>query len=379
MAGTVQGRRASRFVHGTVSARRIPAILAWRSRASLRCVLCSLVTCSVLFHPRLRVALALCLVSIARPAAADLYSMFVMSTEFIVDSSDIILLADAVPRGQKFDLQQNKTLRNLTRESVPWLLDGAELLTDRQREGHLKKIPVLLFARFDEHVKRQRVFHHIWLAEPEASVLAIPLDKLIHCMPHSDSGANSREFRWPVCLAVDGRRRLLTDPDIVLRFVQRRINRGVTDQRPKWVFTADQWHTFGYHTFQNAFWISAEEFDGSDTSWNILMPDDETTQQLITREVDAGSYRYAYIKYLKRFPDEPAMMARLQRGLHSDEGWIQWHCREALKELGVPETANGLHATELASQPRVPYFAFGIAAIAAALACGHRWKTSVRQ
>lgn len=321
----------------------------------------------------LRVVLALWLFSITRPASADLYSMFVMSLEFVVDSSDVIVLADAVPHGQRFELQQTETLRNLTDETVPWPLDGAQLLTDRQREGHLQTIPVVLFARMDESLGRLRVFHHVWLKTPDQSQLKLPFHELIHCLPHSDSGSRYQEFRWPVCLAVDGRRRLLTDPATVLRLVNRRIARGVSDQRPGWEMSPDVWHTFGYYTFENAKWFSAMEFDGDDTSWNILMPDDDSTKRLIARELDAGIYRYGWFQYLKQFADEPEMLARIQRGLHADEPWIQWECSEILKELGIPE------AEAPSSVPFVPFVAFGFAVLASGLACSHRWTASVGQ
>lgn len=346
-----------------------------------------------------RIALMLFLLGAARPASADLYSMFVMSLEFIVDSSDIIVLADAVPEGQRFELRRKDVLRNLSDDDVPWPIEGADVLTEDQHEGHLKTTPVLLFVKYDEDRQRQRIFHHIWLRAPDKNILKIPIDELIHCLPHSDSGRHNPKHRWPVCLAVDGRRRLLTNPITVLRFVQRRINNGLSEQRPIWEFPRDRtWYTFGYHTYKNALWMLATEFDGDDTSWNILMPDDESTKKLVASEVDSGTFRYGWLRYLKRFADEPGMVARIQTGLDAKEDWVQWEARDVLQQLGVPispavlaRIQSGVDAQEstgVLQEFRVPdgtatsgirllFIALGLAVVSAGIAFRYRWSTSV--
>ena len=320
-------------------------------------------------HSGLRLAVATLLMSLAQPVSADLYSMFVMSIEFVTDSSDVIVIADAVPHGQNFELRQATVLRNLTDEEIPWPIHGSDLLTDRLYEGHLKTIPVLLFARIDDKFQRLRLFHHVWLQAPDESHLALPIDQLIHCMPNCDSGAHFRSCRWPVCLAVDGHRHLLTEPDEVLKIVRHRIELKSQAPRLNWTFPRDDWHTFGYHNYEDALWMSAMEFDGNDTSWNILLPNDDTTKQLIASELDAGINRYGRFHYLKQFTDEPAILNRIRRGLRAKESWIRWEAREVINELGVPTrvTAPTISFAALCMT------ALGIAVLSAGLSCAHRW------
>jgi hypothetical protein len=268
---------------------------------------------------------------------ADLNDVDAYSVEWLVDSSDAIVIAIATHAGDAPAYQCERVLKNTTGKDA-WPLTGIDRLWNAQRFHVPSGRRILLFAR------DRTVFYRICLHAPRALPREFKSRILWYRkhLPIRDDPSMSVCFGdYGQCIVVDKHGRILTAPDEVIELVARRIATPNTAQRiadPLKVEKRKCSAAPGWTWVLSRYLESPARFLGNDeVRYLMLVPCDSALMEKCLRWIRSGqSYEATWaIRQVKDFGAEPEIVRTLRKCLSHDASAVRQAALDVLRDFGV--------------------------------------------